>query len=36
MPNLMVLNIPGGKERGVIPDSVYQRAEQDDDFHIFE
>jgi hypothetical protein len=36
MPNLMVLNIPGGGGKGVIPDSVYQRAEKDDDFHIFE
>jgi Leucine-rich repeat (LRR) protein len=34
MPNLMVLNIPGGGS--VIPKSAYQRAEQDDDFHIFE
>ena len=36
MPNLMVLNIPGGGGKGIIPDSVYQRAEKDDDFHIFE
>lgn len=34
MENLMVLNIPGGKD--VIPQSVYDRAERDEDFHIFE
>ena len=34
MENLMVLNIPGGKN--VIPQSVYDRAERDEDFHIFE
>lgn len=36
MENLMVLNIPGGGGKGVIPKSVYDRAERDEDFHIFE
>ena len=36
MENLMVLNIPGGGDKGVIPQSVYDRAERDEDFHIFE
>jgi Leucine-rich repeat (LRR) protein len=36
MENLMVLNIPGGGGKGVIPQSVYDRAERDEDFHIFE
>ena len=36
MPELMVVNIPGAKGKGIIPQSVYARAEQDDDFHIFD
>jgi hypothetical protein len=36
MENLMVLNIPGGGGKGIIPQSVYDRAERDEDFHIFE
>jgi Leucine-rich repeat (LRR) protein len=36
MPELMVVNIPGAKGKNIIPQSVYARAEQDDDFHIFD
>ena len=32
----MVVNIPGAKGKNIIPQSVYTRAEQDDDFHIFD
>jgi hypothetical protein len=35
MPNLMVLNIPGAEGKGIIPDSVTRRAEEDEDFNLF-
>jgi hypothetical protein len=35
MPNLMVLNIPGAEGKGIIPDSVLRRADEDEDFNLF-
>jgi len=36
MTNLMVVNVPGASGRNIIPQSLYDRQEQDEDFHIFE
>jgi len=36
MQNLMVVNVPGASGRNIIPQSLYDRQEQDEDFHIFE
>ena len=35
MENLMVLNIPGAEGKGIIPDSILRRAEEDEDFNLF-
>lgn len=35
MPNLMVVNIPNGDEKNIIPDSVKRRSEEDEDFNLF-
>jgi len=36
MPNLMVVNVPGASGKNIIPQSLYDRQENDEDFHIFE
>lgn len=36
MQNLMVVNVPGASGKNIIPQSLYDRQEQDEDFHIFE
>ena len=36
MQNLMVVNVPGAAGKNIIPQSLYDRQEQDEDFHIFE
>jgi hypothetical protein len=35
MPNLMVLNLGGSDPKRVLPDSVFRRAEEDEDFNLF-
>lgn len=35
MPNLMVLNLGGSDPKKVLPDSVFRRAEEDEDFNLF-
>ena len=35
MPNLMVLNLGGSNPQQVLPQSVFRRAEEDEDFNLF-
>jgi hypothetical protein len=35
MPNLMVLNLGGSDPQKVLPQSVFRRAETDEDFNLF-
>ena len=35
MPNLMVLNLGGSNAQQVLPQSVFRRAEEDEDFNLF-
>jgi len=35
MENLMVLNLGGSDPKRVLPESVFRRAEEDEDFNLF-
>jgi Leucine-rich repeat (LRR) protein len=35
MPNLMVINLGGSEAKRVLPQSVFNRAEEDEDFNLF-